>query len=61
MSVKTQAHMYFDSNERQWQTMLYSGRFEYFFELFMRCTQTWKLIEREFGFIAKPLTRGIPM
>lgn len=48
MSVKTQAHMYFDFNERQWQTMLYSGRFEYFFELFMRCTQTWKLIEREF-------------
>lgn len=30
MSVKTQAHMYFDFNERQWQTMLYSGRFEYF-------------------------------
>lgn len=36
MSVKTQAHMYFDFNERQWQTMLYSGRFEYFFSNFLR-------------------------
>lgn len=33
MSVKTQVRGYFDFNERQWQTMLYSGRFEYFFEL----------------------------
>ena len=61
MSVKTQVRGYFDFDERQWQAMLYSGRFEYFFELFKRCTQTWKLIEREFGFKAKPIVRGIPL